>query len=138
MMVTAVARITVLGLATLMTFAIVAHAQGQTGSSTPRRESVQPGALNLTRIRVGPLAAVSKPTSAPIAVSTQTQGSSPQCRPGRRAWIGALIGAGAVVPLAKLAHTRFENEAANGAGAATTTVILGAGAGAFLGLASCR
>ena len=137
-MVTVVIRITVLCLATLMTFAIVAHAQGQTGSSTQRRESVQPGSLNLSSIRLRPLAGVSKPTSAPIAVSTQSQGSSRQCRPGRRTWIGALIGAGAVMPLAKLAHTRFENEAANGAAAATTTVILGTSAGAFIGLATCH
>ena len=61
-----------------------------------------------------------------------------KCRPGRRAWIGALIGAGASIPLAKLAHDRWENEAANGAGAAATTVLLSAGAGALIGLATCR
>lgn len=61
-----------------------------------------------------------------------------KCRPGRRAWIGALIGAGASIPLAKLAHDRRENEAANGAGAAAATVLSSAGAGALVGVATCR
>ena len=60
------------------------------------------------------------------------------CRPGRRTLIGALIGAGASIPLAVVAHKRFENEAASGAGAAATTLALGAAAGAFIGLATCR
>ena len=56
----------------------------------------------------------------------------------RRALIGALIGAGASVPLAKLAHDRFENEAASGPKAAVTSVLLSAGAGALVGLATCH
>ena len=62
----------------------------------------------------------------------------PKCRACRRALIGALIGAGASVPWAKLAHDRFENEAASGPKAAVTTVLLSAGAGALVGLATCR
>jgi hypothetical protein len=61
-----------------------------------------------------------------------------KCRAGRRALIGALIGAGASIPLARLAHDRFENEAASGPKAAATTVLLSAGAGALIGLATCR
>lgn len=43
-----------------------------------------------------------------------------------------------VPPLAKLVHTRFENEAANGTAAAATTVVLGAAVGALVGLATCN
>jgi hypothetical protein len=81
--------------------------------------------------------------AATLALSRQAAASPPgttprKCRPGRRAWIGALIGAGASIPLAKLAHDRWENEAANGAGAAATTVLLSAGVGALVGLSTCR
>lgn len=82
------------------------------------------------------------PLAETLTLSRQAAASSATtprtCRPGRRAWIGALIGAGASIPLAKLAHDRWENEAANGAGAAATTVLLSAGAGALIGLATCR
>lgn len=80
------------------------------------------------------LAAEIKPNAVPD--STQ-QASPPRCRRGRRALIGALIGIGAAAPLARFAHTRFENEAASGAAAAATTLVLGAAAGAFVGLATC-
>ena len=60
------------------------------------------------------------------------------CRRGRRTWIGAVIGAAVSAPLAKVAHDRFENEAASGAGAAATVLTLGAAAGAFIGLSTCQ
>ena len=76
---------------------------------------------------------------APHSLAPLSQSAQPrQCRAGRRALIGALIGAGASIPLAKLAHDRFENEAASGPKAAATTVLLSAGAGALIGLATCR
>jgi hypothetical protein len=65
--------------------------------------------------------------------------SSPQattglnCPRSRRIWIGALLGAGAAAPLAKIVHRRWENEGGNGAAAAATTVAIGAAAGAFIG-----
>lgn len=71
---------------------------------------------------------------APLRQSSQPR----RCRAGRRALIGGLIGVGASIPLAKLAHDRFENEAASGPKAAVTTVLLSAGAGALVGLATCR
>ena len=76
---------------------------------------------------------------APHSLAPLSQSDQPRkCRAGRRALVGALIGAGASIPLAKLAHDRFENEAASGPKAAVTTVLLSAGAGAFVGLATCR
>jgi len=58
------------------------------------------------------------------------------CRRAKRAWIGTLIGAAASVPLAVFAHKRWNNEAASGTTAAAWTVVLGAGGGAFVGLAT--
>ena len=57
--------------------------------------------------------------------------------PAAGALFGALIGTAAAAPLAALAHKRWENEAANGAAAAATTLALGAAGGAFIGLATC-
>jgi hypothetical protein len=74
----------------------------------------------------------------PALASTIRQTAKRNCRRSRRAWIGALVGAGAAVPVAKLAHDRFENEAANGAAAAATMVVLGAAVGAFIGLGTCQ
>lgn len=90
-----------------------------------------------------PFAVPSAVTGAPVRARTSpssiSQPAQPRkCRAGRRALIGAVIGAGASVPLAKLAHDRFENEAASGPKAAATTVLLSAGAGALIGLATCR
>ena len=65
------------------------------------------------------------------------QALPPRCRRGRRALIGALIGAGGTLPFVGVVHSRFENEAANGTAAAATAVALGAAAGAFIGLATC-
>ena len=62
---------------------------------------------------------------------------SPKCRRGRRALLGALIGAAGSIPIAAVAHERWENEAASGAGAAMTAVALGAALGAFVGSATC-
>jgi hypothetical protein len=76
-----------------------------------------------------------RPNLAPSSLQSTTKRT---CRRGRRAWVGAVIGAEAAVPLAKVAHDRFENEAANGAGAAATVVALGASAGAFIGLSTCQ
>ncbi|MGE3509955.1 MAG: hypothetical protein AB7N65_13840 [Vicinamibacterales bacterium] len=59
------------------------------------------------------------------------------CRRGRRTWLGAILGAAASAPLAKLAYDRFENEAANGAGAASSLLVVGSAAGAIIGLSSC-
>jgi hypothetical protein len=80
----------------------------------------------------------------PVPVATLTaapqsarQASPPACRRGRRAFIGALFGAGAGGGRAPFVHTRWENEAANGAAAAATMVGLSAAGGAFLGLATC-
>jgi hypothetical protein len=73
-----------------------------------------------------------------LTAPSQAQTTARTCRRGRRAWIGALIGAAAATPLAALAHERWENEAANGAAAAATTVTLGAAAGAFIGLSTCH
>ena len=70
----------------------------------------------------------------PLSPSSQPR----KCRAVRRTLLGLLIGAGASAPLARLAHDRFENEAASGPKAAATTVMLSAGAGALVGLATCR
>lgn len=79
------------------------------------------------------------PTLSRMSPTSISQPAQPRnCRAGRRALIGAVIGAGASVPLAKLAHDRFENEAASGPKAAATAVLLSAGAGALIGLATCR
>src|SRR5688572_10945729 len=69
-------------------------------------------------------------------IAKQTK-SARTCRRSRRALLGALIGTTAAAPLAALAHKRWENEAANGAAAAATTLALGAAGGAFIGLATC-
>lgn len=74
--------------------------------------------------------------TAPRPIAKQTK-SARMCRRGRRALLGALIGTAAAAPLAALAHKRWENEAANGAAAAATTLALGAAGGAFIGLATC-
>ena len=74
--------------------------------------------------------------SASGRIAKQTK-SATTCRRGRRALLGALIGTTAAAPLAALAHKRWTNEAANGAGAAATTLALGAAGGGFIGLATC-
>jgi hypothetical protein len=108
------------------------------------------GRLVLAGLLILPVAAEAQPT--PLYEAAQRQAAletlrpaavqprpvPPTCRRGRRALIGALIGVGASIPLAVVAHTRFENEAASGAGAAATTLALGAAAGAFIGLSTCR
>ena len=66
------------------------------------------------------------------------QAAAKRCRPGRRAWMGAIIGGAAITPVAVLVHERWENEAANGGGAAATTIAIGSAAGALVGLATCR
>jgi hypothetical protein len=58
---------------------------------------------------------------------SSSQVTGPNCPSGRRAWIGALVGAGAA---AKFMYHRADNEAANGAAWAATTVAIGAVAGA--------
>jgi hypothetical protein len=80
------------------------------------------------------LAPAVKSASGRIAKHTK---KATTCRRGRRALFGALIGTTAAAPLAALAHKRWENEAANGGGAAATTLALGAAGGAFIGLATC-
>ena len=71
-------------------------------------------------------------TTQPAAPSSP-RATEPNCPRGRRAWIGALVGAGAAAPVAKFMYRRAENEAANGAAWAATTVAIGAAAGALIG-----
>lgn len=78
------------------------------------------------------------PTQPDLASSSRQSTTKQTCRRARRTWIGAVIGAAAAAPLAKVAHDRFENEAASGAGAAATVLALGAAAGAFIGLSTCQ
>jgi hypothetical protein len=73
---------------------------------------------------------------APASPSRQPVGRT--CSRGRRTWIGALIGAAAAAPVAKVAHDRFENEAANGTAAAASMIALGVAGGAFIGLSTCQ
>ena len=80
-------------------------------------------------VRITPVAAVAQAPASP---------QQPACRRGRRALLGAAIGAGASVPIAVFAHGRFENEARSGGAAAATAIVLGAAAGAFVGLSTCR
>jgi hypothetical protein len=69
----------------------------------------------------------------PAAPSSSQATTGLNCPRARRIWIGALVGAGAAAPLAKIVHRRWENEGGNGAAAAATTVAIGAAAGAFIG-----
>jgi hypothetical protein len=90
-----------------------------------------------------PLALDGRPIAVPAFTQPEATPSGRQptrrdCNRTRRAWIGALIGAAAAIPLAKVAYDRFENEAANGTSAAAAMIGLGAGAGAFIGLSTCQ
>jgi hypothetical protein len=78
------------------------------------------------------------PTQPDVASFSRQSTRKRTCRRDPRTWIGAVIGAAAAAPLAKVAHDRFENEAASGAGAAATVLALGAAAGAFIGLSTCE
>jgi hypothetical protein len=123
----------------LFTLAMAAPLATNAEGVTPRVqvETASPPSLRAALARA--TAAEPMRTLLPAAAPTQAQtDTTPTCRRGRRAWIGALIGAGASVPLAMLAHSRFENENASGAGAAATMIALGAGGGALVGLATCR
>lgn len=118
----------------------VLDAKAQT-EGLPRGEQQHARRVRLTLPVLPPLDA---PLFWQTSVLTRLQaGSSPQlaapqtCRRGRRAWIGALIGAGAA-PLAVFVHKRWENEGGNGAAAAATTVALAGGAGALIGSMTCQ
>ena len=126
-------------LVALMLSALDANAQAQVLSEFDASRISKPGRLTLPVLR---------PLENPVVlnavrvndttVRNRGQQTAPsKCRRGRRALIGALIGIGGSVPLAVLAHTRWENEAANGAAAAATTLALSAAGGAFIGLATC-
>jgi len=101
---------------------------GAVPTASPKRSAFHVPASLLTESLIP-----AQPSVAPLS-----QSAPRKCRAGRRALIGASIGAGASIPLAKLAHDRFENEAAGGPKAAATTVLLSAGSGALIGLATCR
>jgi hypothetical protein len=101
--------------------------------------TVQTAPLKRSGFEVPPFLITDSLIPARRSLVPRSQTAQPRkCRAGRRALIGALIGAGASIPLARLAHDRFENEAASGPKAAATTVLLSAGAGALIGLATCR
>ena len=74
-----------------------------------------------------PIASANRPSAAPSAA----------CLRWRRILIGAAIGTVAAVPLARLVHARFENEAADGTPAAAWVVGLGGLGGALIGNATC-
>ena len=120
----------------LMASAIDVQAQTETTLLPRTQEYAMLGRLRLPAIDSAQLSKARVIIHTPTA-PVQQQAPSSKCRRGRRAVIGALIGAAGAVPLAVLAHTRWENEAANGTAAAATAVALGAAAGAFIGLATC-
>ena len=120
----------------LLGFVLEAHAQQEALLARDTRASVYLGGLKLPTLPELERPSVPSRGSITHALEAQ-QAPAPRCRKGRRALIGALIGTGGAIPLAVLAHTRWENEAANGAAAAATTLVLGAAAGAFIGLATC-
>lgn len=116
-----------------------AQAQSQFAPVLQHRAE-KPGGLTIPALpaldatSIAPLA----PTQPNLVSSSRQPATKRTCRPGRRTWIGAVIGAAAAAPFAKVAHDRFENEAASGAGAAATVLALGAAAGAFVGLSTCH
>ena len=126
----------VIGLALVVSLAPVADAYAE--SVTPVISQRRPalGSLIPSELRheaVGPLKTRGVTLTRRVAQPTR----SPKCRRGRRALLGALIGAAGSIPIAAVAHERWENEAASGAGAAMTAVALGAALGAFVGSATC-
>jgi hypothetical protein len=110
----------------------------RTAFATPSQLRRVPGRLSESLSRLPEAGWVLAPAvnSASGRIAKHTKKAT-TCRRGRRALFGALIGTTAAAPLAALAHKRWENEAANGAGAAATTLALGAAGGAFIGLATC-
>ena len=115
-----------------------AGAQSEPLSELARHRRRGPGRSSESLSRLPEAGWVLAPSlnSAAEQIAKQTKGAR-MCRRGRRALLGALIGTAAAAPLAALAHKRWENEAANGAAAAATTLALGAAGGAFIGLATC-
>jgi hypothetical protein len=75
--------------------------------------------------------------TAPMA-ARRAQPTARQCRAGRRALLGAAIGAGAAIPVGVLLHQRFTNEGANGTGAAASIIGTAAAFGALIGWGSCH
>ena len=117
----------------LMGSANGAHAQSPIADDARRQENraVQASVLRLAQKWGRGAPSIVRPESRLL------QQPPNECRRGRRAWIGALIGAGASVPVARFVHTRWENEAANGDAAAATTVAVAAAVGALIGAATC-
>ena len=116
----------------------VAQAQSERLSELEPHLRRVPGRLSqsLSRLREAGWVLTPSENSASGRIARQTKGVE-TCRRGRHALFGALIGTAAAAPLAAVAHKRWENEAANGAAAAATTLALGAAGGAFIGLATC-
>jgi hypothetical protein len=116
----------------------VAQAQSERLSELEPHLRRVPGRLSqsLSRLREAGWVLTPSVNFASKRIARQTKGVE-TCRRGRRALFGALIGTAAAAPLAAVAHKRWENEAANGAAAAATTLALGAAGGAFIGLATC-
>jgi hypothetical protein len=138
-MIRTVLRVTAMCVAGLTAHAVDAPAQSH---ATILRSVQQQASVGTLRTPALPALERAGGATRPTAVRSPTPAASQQtaprtCRRGRRALIGALIGAGGSIPVAVLAHERWENEAANGAGAAATMLALGAAAGALIGLATC-
>jgi hypothetical protein len=117
---------------------IAARAESRGLSELNTSPSGKPERLSELLSRFSETPRVLTPSVKFAVVRSRNQTTSARtCRRGRRALLGALIGTAAAAPLAALAHKRWENEAANGAAAAATTLALGAAGGAFIGVATC-
>lgn len=119
------------------TGADIAHAQSDTLRNAGWHHATAAGALRASAVRVTEHWVKRTAAHRVARADLTNQAPAKKCRTGRRAWIGALIGAGAMAPAAMLVHKRFENEAADGGAAAAWTVASGAAVGAFVGAATC-